>query len=52
MKKFIENPIQWWKSLEEDQKWLVVISALWVVCLLPYSFILALFGPIVARVLW
>ena len=52
MKKFIENPIQWWKLLEEDQKWLVVISALWVVCLLPYSFILALFGPIVARILW
>lgn len=52
MKKFIENPIQWWKSLEEDQKWLVAIAAMWVVCLLPYSFILALFGPIAARILW
>ena len=52
MKKFIENPIQWWKSLEEDHKWLVVIAALWVVCFLAHSFILALFGPIVARVLW
>ena len=50
--KVIENPIQWWKSLEEDHKWLVVIAALWVVCFLPHSFILALFGPIVARVLW
>lgn len=52
MKKFIENPIQWWKSLEEDHKWLVVIAAMWVVCFLPHSFILALFGPIIARVLW
>ena len=52
MKKFIENPIQWWKSLEEDHKWLVVIAALWVVCFLPHSFIFALFGPIAARVLW
>ena len=51
MKKFIENPIQWWKSLEEDHKWLVVIAALWVVCFLPHSFIFALFGPIAARVL-
>lgn len=45
MKKFIENPIQWWKSLEEDHKWLVVIAAL-------NGFIFALFGPIAARVLW
>lgn len=52
MKKFIENPIQWWKSLEEDHKWLVVIAAMWVVCFLPHSFIFALLGPIVARVLW
>lgn len=52
MKKFIENPIQWWKSLEEDHKWLVVIAALWVVCFLPHNFIFALFGPIAARVLW
>lgn len=52
MKKFIENPIQWWKSLEEGHKWLVVIAALWVVCFLPQGFIFALFGPIAARVLW
>ena len=50
--KVHRNPIQWWKSLEEDHKWLVVIAALWVVCFLPHSFIFALFGPIAARVLW
>lgn len=52
MKKFIKNPIQWWKSLEEYHKWVIVIASIWVVCFLPHSFILALFGPFVARVLW